>query len=459
MACALRAGPELRTLRIWSGPESGGMARGQGVAYSDYPAPFVVFEIKSERLVQGKLGVGQLAWNPTLMPSDEQVSGNLTVTLIGPDEGRRKAVAAALADCNVGAMREFTSYPTNLEELPEMLAKHYDVILVDLDSDPEYALDVVEAIYGSGASMVMVYSEKTDRELVVSSMRAGAREFLTLPIQADDLADALSRVSVRSPAAQRGKWTPRKLFVFVGTKGGCGVTTLSSNFAIALAQESGQKTLLIDLGQPLGDAAINLGIIAQYSVNSALEHFSRLDSSFLASLLTTHASGLSVLAAPGEFSRGQVTQEAIDKLIAVARTSFRYVVVDVGSSIEWINSTVFEDASTVYLITQVGVSELRNANRMITRFFPLRGEQLQIVLNRYVPHALIFDEDHITKALTRPALWKIPDDWTTARRTRNTAIALAMEDSPISKVLHQMARSACGLPSSADKKRIFSFFG
>jgi pilus assembly protein CpaE len=393
------------------------------------------------------------------MPTEQQNSGGLTVTLIGPDESRRKAVAAALADCNVGAMREFTSYPTNLEELPEMLAKHYDVILVDLDSDPEYALDVVEAIYGSGAAMVMVYSEKTDRELVVSSMRAGAREFLTLPIQADDLADALSRVSVRSPAAQRGKWTPRKLFVFVGTKGGCGVTTLSSNFAIALAQESGQKTLLIDLGQPLGDAAINLGIIAQYSVNSALEHFSRLDSSFLASLLTTHASGLSVLAAPGEFSRSQVTQEAIDKLIAVARTSFRYVVVDVGSSIEWIDSTVFEDASTVYLITQVGVSELRNANRMITRFFPLRGDQLQIVLNRYVAHALIFDEDHITKALTRPAQWKVPDDWATARRTRNTATALAMEDSAISKVLHQMARTAAGLPASSDKKKIFSFFG
>jgi pilus assembly protein CpaE len=165
------------------------------------------------------------------------------------------------------------------------------------------------------------------------------------------------------------------------------------------------------------------------------------------------------LAAPGEFNRADVTSEAIDKLIAVARTSFRYVVVDVGSSVEWIDSTVFGDASTVYLVTQVGVSELRNANRMITRFFPMLGDQLQIVLNRFVAHALIFDEEHITKALTRPAQWKIPDDWATARRTRNTATALAMEDSAISKVLHQMARTAAGLPASSDKKRIFSFFG
>ena len=31
-----------------------------------------------------------------------------------------------------------------------------------------------------------------------------------------------------------------------------------------------------------------------------------------------------------------------------------------------------------------------------------------------MPHALLFDEQQITKALTRPAVWKIPDDFATA---------------------------------------------
>jgi Flp pilus assembly CpaE family ATPase len=48
------------------------------------------------------------------------------------------------------------------------------------------------------------------------------------------------------------------------------VTTISSNFAVALAQVSGQRTLLIDLGLPLGDAALNLGMIPQYSTTNAL---------------------------------------------------------------------------------------------------------------------------------------------------------------------------------------------
>jgi Flp pilus assembly CpaE family ATPase len=81
------------------------------------------------------------------------------------------------------------------------------------------------------------------------------------------------------------------------------------------------------------------------------------------------------------------------------------------------------------------------------------------VINRYTPHALIFDEQQITKALTRPALWKIPDDYATARRTRSTATPIALEDSPISNVIRQMARTACGLSANPDKKKGFSLFG
>lgn len=393
------------------------------------------------------------------MASNPQTPGSLSITLIGPDDARRKAVLEALAACDAGSVREFTSYPAGVEDLPQMLAKNYDVIFVDLDSDAEYALDLVESIFACGGTTIMVYSAQTDRELVVSSMRAGAREFLTLPITPADLTEALSRVTVRQPAAQRGKWSPRKLFTFLGTKGGCGTTTLSSNFAVSVAQESGQKTLFIDLGLPLGDAAINLGMVPSYSTANAFQDIGRLDSNFLASLLTTHSSGLYVLAAPNEFGKQEVTPDALDKLLTVARNSFRYVVVDAGARTDLRESALFEEAATLYLVTQVGVSELRNANRLITRFYGNRGPNLQIVLNRYVAHALVFDDEHITKALTRPAQWKVPDDFPTARRTQNTATALALEDSPISRVIKQMARAACGLPAVQEKKKVFSFFG
>jgi pilus assembly protein CpaE len=398
------------------------------------------------------------------MPVPDQISDApggavvLSAALIDPDDQRRREVAGALAGFQGTTVREFSAFPADLDDLPQMLEKRFDTVLIGLDSDPEYAFDVVESICALNSTTVMVYSAQTNLELAIRFMRAGAREFLTLPLLRADIIGALARVSIRHSSAPHGRRTSRKLFVFLGAKGGCGVTTIASNFAIALAQESGQRTLLIDLGLPLGDAAINLGMTTQYSTANALQDSSRLDANFLRSLLARHSSGLSVLPAPGEFSPLQASNEAIDKLLAVSRQSFDYVVVDAGSRVDLKGTALFDDSAILYLITQVGVSELRNSNRLIGQFFSARGRKLQIVLNRYTPHALLFDEQQIAKALTRPALWKIPDDYATARRTRNTANPVVLQDSPISRAIRQMARTACGLPAGPEKKKGFSFF-
>jgi pilus assembly protein CpaE len=324
-----------------------------------------------------------------------------------------------------------------------MLGQHFDVVIIGLDSNPGCALDVVKSFCANPSTSVMVYSAQAELELASRSMHAGAREFLTLPLLHADIAGALARISSRHSDAPHSSPPPNKLFVFLGAKGGCGVTTIASNFAVALAQESGQETLLIDLGLPLGDAAINLGMTSEYSTVNALQDPSRLDANFLRSLVAKHKSGLSVLLAPGEFSPGLASVEAVDKLLAVARQCFDYVVVDIGSRIDLKGTALVEESATIYLISQ---------------FLYTRGSKLQIVLNRYTPHALLFDDAQITKALTKPADWKIPDDYADARRTHNTATPIALKNSPISKVIRQMARTACDLPAKPEKKKGFFLF-
>ena len=77
---------------------------------------------------------------------------------------------------------------------------------------------------------------------------------------------------------------------------------------------------------------------------------------------------------------------------------------------------------------------------------------------RFTPRSLSIDEDHIQKALTKPINWKIPNDYQAARRAQDTATPLALEDSPISRVIRQMARTACNLSPTQDKKKRFSLF-
>jgi Flp pilus assembly CpaE family ATPase/uncharacterized protein YdbL (DUF1318 family) len=387
---------------------------------------------------------------------DSLGADHLSIALVGPDEGRRKAAATALAGCQGGEIREFSTYPPSLDDVPKLLEQRYDVIIIDLDSMPEYALELVESICANGTATVMVYSVKADSELLVRCMRAGAREFLTLPFTHSTMAEALVRASARRPSTRPSKKTGGKLLAFLGAKGGDGVTTLACNFAVSMAKESGQSTLLIDLDLPLGDAALNLGVVAEYSTINALQNAARLDSAFLSKLLVKHSSGVSVLAAPGKFPQFPATNDAIDRLLAVARQDFDNVVIDMGSRLDLMGTSIFKDGSTVYLVIQAGIAGLRNSNRLISQYFATGIPRLEIVLNRYEPRTIGVPEDQITKALTRPAQWKIPNDYAAVRRMQTTAIPLALEDSPISRLIRQMTRTAAGMPNVQEKKAGFS---
>ena len=96
---------------------------------------------------------------------------------------------------------------------------------------------------------------------------------------------------------------------------------------------------------------------------------------FLSQLLVKHSSGVWVLAAPGKFLQYQASNEAIDRLLNVARQEFENVVVDLGSQLELMGTAAYKEATTVYLVTQSGIPELRNSNRLISAVFRGRGAQ------------------------------------------------------------------------------------
>jgi pilus assembly protein CpaE len=249
------------------------------------------------------------------------------------------------------------------------------------------------------------------------------------------------------------------LLAFIGAKGGVGVTTLACNFALALAQQSNQTTLLIDLAVPLGDVELTLGVQSEFSTFNALQAADRLDSSFLAKLLVKHPSGLAVLSGPSKFVPRQDTNQAIAKLLAVARQTFDYVVVDAGSRLDPTEISLLNDASVIYLITQVGVSELRNSNRLISQSLTGTSAKIEIVLNRYNPRSTTVPEDYIAKVLTKSPQWKIPNDYTSVQRLQIDGIPLIPGTSPISHAIEEMASSVTGQPVPKKKKKGFGLFG
>jgi pilus assembly protein CpaE len=89
---------------------------------------------------------------------DTPIKSVLSIALIGPDDDRRKAILAVLSACPGTKTHEFTSFPPDLDELPRTVGEHYDIVILDVDSDPNYVFDLVERICASSPARVMVYS-------------------------------------------------------------------------------------------------------------------------------------------------------------------------------------------------------------------------------------------------------------------------------------------------------------
>lgn len=384
----------------------------------------------------------------------------LSVVVIAPNDERRMSLIKALAGPQAAIAREFTRYPGR-DEVAEIAEADPDVVIVDIEPDLDMALEVIEVTCSqSSSATVMVYAAQPDSELLVRCMRAGAREFLTDPVLPSSAGEALVRASARRDEVRRRRKATGKLMVFVGAKGGAGVTTIASNFAVALAAETGEKVALIDLDLQLGDAILTLGLSTKFSVLDALENTNRLDSDFLSVLLAKHSSGLAVLGAPDTIPETQASPQGVQKLLRVAREDFPYLVIDAGSHSIEIYESLFEMATAVYLVSQVTVADLRNSNRLVSRYFAgANADKLEIVLNRFISKNMEIDEEAITKALTRPPKWRVPNDYPAARRAQNSGVALASQKNQMARTFTEMAKAASGHVDLPERKKKFSLFG
>jgi pilus assembly protein CpaE len=245
----------------------------------------------------------------------------------------------------------------------------------------------------------------------------------------------------------------------MSAKGGAGVTTLACGLAVSLAQEFSRRTLLIDMTLPLGDAALNLGIKTDYSTINALRNSHRLDGGLLSSMVVHHESGLYVLPAPSDMTTTRFDSDAVFKLLRVARQEFDFVVVDAGSRFEVQDAYMVDQSATIYLVTQIGIPELRNSNRLMKQLMVEGGPKVEIVVNRYDSDSTDIDASQIQQALTQPIQWKIPNDYAAVRRMQNMGTPLNREDSDIARAIRRMGESICGVtPAPSKKKKLLGLF-
>ncbi|MGB0956011.1 MAG: AAA family ATPase [Panacagrimonas sp.] len=173
-------------------------------------------------------------------------------------------------------------------------------------------------------------AESEDPDLMLSAMRAGARDYLVLSRdqeKATALIGKLMRHSLHTgPAANRDG----KILAVIGPYPDDGIAFLGEHLALACAERvgGGGRSLLLDLAAPSGAGAIFLDLKQSYGVLDALQDVHRFDATLIETTFARHDSGLHVLSLPEELvGRPQLDAGDLQMLLEGVRGHFACTVI------------------------------------------------------------------------------------------------------------------------------------
>ncbi|MEM1304119.1 MAG: AAA family ATPase, partial [Planctomycetota bacterium] len=376
------------------------------------------------------------------------MSSALRLALVDPNDATREAVKTALVGLDsVWLEAECSRYAFFADVLEQTKP---DVGFICADNDPNEAVALVEQLTASKPEItLLVASSSSDGGLILQTMRAGAKEFLTLPIKPEDLAAALQRVGkIRSGGdgnAPRGC----QLIAVTGATGGVGSTSLAVNIGCELAQDPNNSVVLVDLDLPLGDADVFLDTIPEYTLTDVAQNITRLDFTLLKRSLTKHASGLYLLPRPVQLEDAKfVTPDDLTRVIGLLKATFTHLILDTSKAYNELDMLAMRTANDVLMVTQLDLPCLRNVVRLMQSFeqTPELKGKVKMVVNRLGQGGSSISVKKAQDTLGQEIFWQVPNDFKTMIEVRNNGVPLLEQapKAPITQSIAQMTATLSG---------------
>jgi pilus assembly protein CpaE len=393
----------------------------------------------------------------------------LSAIIISPDEKFRDTTRELLEGSDQIEVRaELNNFYSELDSwiFNEIKNMESDIIVVDVSPDKEQGVQTIEKIVElSKQSHVFVAGDRTDADLILRCMRAGAKEFLSTPIEGQQLFNAIERVSKVHAVVNRDKKRFGKLYTFFSAKGGTGSTVISTNFAVSLMEQTKKPSILVDLDMQLGEVSLFLGIKPAFNIVDVADNIHRMDDALLKGFVKRHASGLDVLAAPDSLEKVEsIGAPQVAQILQFLKSVYEYVIVDTSNTFDDYTVSALDLSTTIFLISNTDLPSLRNAQRCLSIFERMgyKKDKIKLLINRYQKSLEIRSKD-IEETLNFPVSWFFPNDWPTVMNAVNRGAPLsALNHTEISSSFSQFVQQVASIPVQrvAEKKKgIFSLFG
>ena len=324
-----------------------------------------------------------------------------------------------------------------------------DLLILEIGGDLKKEFQLAENLQDSGmAREIFFTSSRLDPELLLQALRVGAKEFFPQPIKKEEVKTALLKLKERRG---KGKFDGEKrkhgkIIDVIGSKGGVGNTTLAVNLAASLIETPGSPLVaLIDMNLLFGEIPIFLNIESVFNWGEIARNISRLDATYLMSILSKHSSGVYVLPSPTGLDGVNVANpEIIEKLLGLMRNVFDYIVIDGGQALDDISMKILEMSDMVLLVAILSLPCLTNVKRLLWIFQKLgypQQEDIRIIINRHHRKLTVITPNEAEESINQKIFWFIPNDYPTTMSAINQGKTLSevAPSAEVSKNLRELA--------------------
>jgi pilus assembly protein CpaE len=331
--------------------------------------------------------------------------------------------------------------------LPEM-------VIVGLGPTPEPAIASISMMAKDFPFLYLVaFSDRTDSDLILRTIRAGAHDFLCKPVKEIDLRAAAEKASKLKATRKESGGRGGKILSVFSNKGGNGTTTIAVNLSDALVRLTGKKVAVVDLVLSHGDVTMFFNVNSSYSILDLAKNAEKADYDFLHTLLVRHPSGVYVLADPPTIEDGeQISAAQVREVLSTLRSMFDYIVVDTPHQFDERTLTALEMSDIVLLVSLLNLPSLKNTQKCLELFgrIGLRDERVRLLLSRYLPNDEI-PKESIEGIMNTPVFFSVPNDYPTVISSINRGKLLS-EVAPGKEVTKSFDRMAELLEGPGQKK-------
>jgi len=327
----------------------------------------------------------------------------------------------------------------------ELLKVRPDIAIAQVDSLADSDLGLLEAtIRNLPTTSMILLSPDRSPEFLLKVMRAGIREVVPLPLANGELKEVFTRQLDRLHAV-KDRSHGAQTFAFLPAKGGSGASFLATNLAYSIA-ERGKRVAVIDLNLHYGDAVMFLTEQRPMAtLADVCRQIDRADGDFLLASMTQVAERLWMLPAPDSPEKAlEIRPEAVERILALARTQFDFVILDLGRAIESVGVKALDTCDAIYIVMQYTVPCIHDAKRLLTMMMALGypREKVHLVANRHQKGTDITPDD-VQKALGTVIERQIPNSYANVTYSANHGIPLARHAArdPVNRALQEWAKA------------------